>query len=196
VTSRSNRGLGEECSRVRRNSLSYVRRCGSCVGCANPNVGMRQTPPLSWRQGIRGEQTSPRSASIMLRFVRRKRAWRSDVAPLALARALSRWPVLLVNGDALMGRPQRNQWIAEFESGAGHLKNPLFLADMTMPSWLDLAESELGVLASQCLGRRIPDKQAIIDEGAGSASETKLKPSPSGSSQPTTPSPIAICRWN
>ena len=33
-------------------------------------------------------------------------------------------------------------------------------------SWLDLAESELGVLASQCLDRRIPDKQTIIDEVA------------------------------
>src|SRR5208283_5389597 len=36
--------------------------------------------------------------------------------------------------DALMGRTQRNQWLAEFESGAGHLENPLFLADVTMPS--------------------------------------------------------------
>lgn len=33
-------------------------------------------------------------------------------------------------------------------------------------SWLDLAESELGVLASQCLDRRIPDKQTITDEVA------------------------------
>src|SRR5208283_3977418 len=33
-------------------------------------------------------------------------------------------------------------------------------------SWLDMAESELGVLASQCLDRRIPDKQAIINEVA------------------------------
>jgi DDE superfamily endonuclease len=33
-------------------------------------------------------------------------------------------------------------------------------------SWLDLAESELGVLASQCLDRRIPDKQTLIDEVA------------------------------
>jgi hypothetical protein len=33
-------------------------------------------------------------------------------------------------------------------------------------SWLDLAESELGVLSSQCLDRRIPDKQTLIDEVA------------------------------
>ncbi len=31
-------------------------------------------------------------------------------------------------------------------------------------SWLDMAESELGVLSSQCLDRRIPDKQTLIDE--------------------------------
>jgi hypothetical protein len=33
-------------------------------------------------------------------------------------------------------------------------------------SWLDLAESELGVLSSQCLDRRIADKQTLIDEVA------------------------------
>ena len=33
-------------------------------------------------------------------------------------------------------------------------------------SWLDLAESELGVLASQCLDQRIPDKQAIVNDVA------------------------------
>jgi DDE superfamily endonuclease len=33
-------------------------------------------------------------------------------------------------------------------------------------SWLNLAESELGVLASQCLDRRIPDKQTIADQVA------------------------------
>ena len=31
-------------------------------------------------------------------------------------------------------------------------------------SWLNLAESELGVLASQCLDRRIPNKQILLDE--------------------------------
>jgi hypothetical protein len=33
-------------------------------------------------------------------------------------------------------------------------------------SWLNMAESELGVLASQCLNRRIPDKQTLIAEMA------------------------------
>jgi hypothetical protein len=33
-------------------------------------------------------------------------------------------------------------------------------------SWLNMAESELGVLASQCLDRRIPDKETLIREVA------------------------------
>ena len=33
-------------------------------------------------------------------------------------------------------------------------------------SWLDMAESELAVLSTQCLDRRIPDKQTLIDEVA------------------------------
>jgi hypothetical protein len=35
-------------------------------------------------------------------------------------------------------------------------------------SWLDLAESELGVLASQCLDRCIPDHQTLVTEVAAS----------------------------
>jgi hypothetical protein len=33
-------------------------------------------------------------------------------------------------------------------------------------SWLDMAEPELGVLAIQCLDRRIPDKPKLIEEVA------------------------------
>jgi DDE superfamily endonuclease len=33
-------------------------------------------------------------------------------------------------------------------------------------SWLDMAESELAVLATQCLDRRIPDKTTLIQEVA------------------------------
>ncbi len=33
-------------------------------------------------------------------------------------------------------------------------------------SWLDMAESELAVLAAQCLDRRIPDKQILIQQVA------------------------------
>jgi hypothetical protein len=31
-------------------------------------------------------------------------------------------------------------------------------------SWLDLAESKLGILTSQCLDRRVPDRQTLIAE--------------------------------
>src|SRR4051812_8823197 len=33
-------------------------------------------------------------------------------------------------------------------------------------SWLDIAESELSVLSGQCLDRRIPDQQTLIEEVA------------------------------
>ena len=35
-------------------------------------------------------------------------------------------------------------------------------------SWLDMAESELSVLSAQCLDRRIPYKQTLIEEVAAS----------------------------
>lgn len=54
--------------------------------------------------------------------------------------------------------------------------------------WLDLAESELGVLASQCLDRRIPDHQTLIAEvAAWSATATATTPKPIGTSQPKMP---------
>ena len=55
-------------------------------------------------------------------------------------------------------------------------------------SWLDMAESEPGVLATQCLDRRIPDKQTLISEVAACRTiETPITPKPTGNSQPPTP---------
>ena len=54
-------------------------------------------------------------------------------------------------------------------------------------SWLDLAESELGVLSSQCLDRRIPDKQTLVEEvAAWSRTATPITPMPIGTSQHPT----------
>ena len=42
-------------------------------------------------------------------------------------------------------------------------------------SWLDMAESELAVLSSQCLDRRIPDKPALTEEVAAWEAERNEK---------------------
>ena len=42
-------------------------------------------------------------------------------------------------------------------------------------SWLDLAESELAVLSRQCLDRRIPDTQTLIDEIASLGERPKCQ---------------------
>ena len=44
-----------------------------------------------------------------------------------------------------------------------------------LESWLDMAESELSVLSTQCLNRRIPDKQTLIDEVAAWQAERNKK---------------------
>jgi hypothetical protein len=54
-------------------------------------------------------------------------------------------------------------------------------------SWLDMAESELAVLASQCLDRRVPDKQILIHHAAWESNRNAITPKPTGSSRPTTP---------
>jgi hypothetical protein len=55
-------------------------------------------------------------------------------------------------------------------------------------SWLDMAESELAVLTSQCLSRRIPDNPTLEKKSLlGSAIETSITPRPIGNSQPKTP---------
>jgi hypothetical protein len=54
-------------------------------------------------------------------------------------------------------------------------------------SWLDMAESELAVLSTQRLDRRIPDRQTLIDEvAAWEERRTPLTPRPTGNSQPPT----------
>ena len=55
-------------------------------------------------------------------------------------------------------------------------------------SWLNLAESELGVLSSQCLDRRIPDKETLIDEIAAWEHDRNAHntPSQTGTSPPKT----------
>ena len=48
-------------------------------------------------------------------------------------------------------------------------------------SWLDMAESELSVLSSQCLDRRIPDKQTLIEKSLpGRTVATRITPWPIG----------------
>jgi hypothetical protein len=55
-------------------------------------------------------------------------------------------------------------------------------------SWLDMAESELAVLASQCLDRRIPDTQIFIHHvAAREVIAMPITPKPTGSSRPMTP---------
>jgi hypothetical protein len=49
-------------------------------------------------------------------------------------------------------------------------------------SWLDLADSELGILYSQCLDRRIPDKSPSTRLAPGSTSEMQTTPRPIGTS--------------
>ena len=58
-------------------------------------------------------------------------------------------------------------------------------------SWLDMAESELAVLSTQCLDRRIPDKKDLTAEvrksPPGKSAETPFTPRLTGNSQPPTP---------
>ena len=54
-------------------------------------------------------------------------------------------------------------------------------------SWLDMAESELGVLSSQCLSRRIADKQTLQREVAAWQDYRNKHQRPTGNSPQTTP---------
>jgi len=51
-----------------------------------------------------------------------------------------------------------------------------------------MAESELGILSTQCLDRRIPDKQTLTNEiAAWEEIATRFTPKPIGNSQPPMP---------
>jgi hypothetical protein len=51
-----------------------------------------------------------------------------------------------------------------------------------------MAESELGVLSSQCLSRRIPNKQILEERSMlGGDIATHITPKPIGNSRQTTP---------
>src|SRR5271157_3763745 len=80
---------------------------------------------------------SPRSPAAFIVLAALASVASTVQAPLPYAKAISGIVTLARFTcqwrDALMGRTQRNQWLAEFESGTGHLENPLFLADVTMP---------------------------------------------------------------
>ncbi len=55
-------------------------------------------------------------------------------------------------------------------------------------SWLDMAESELGVLASQCLDRRIADQKSWPTKWThGRITATATTPKQTGNSRPPTP---------
>jgi len=52
-------------------------------------------------------------------------------------------------------------------------------------SWLNLAESELGVLTKQCLDRRIPTNKPLSTKSPhGSTTETQAAPKQTGNSRP------------
>src|SRR5262249_31179456 len=54
-------------------------------------------------------------------------------------------------------------------------------------SWLDLAESELGVLSAQCLDRRIPENTPSSTKSPpGSTTATSITPNRIGTSPPRT----------
>lgn len=59
----------------------------------------------------------------------------------------------------------------------------------TQGNRLNLAEPELGVLSTQCLDRRIPDKQNLIEEIAAWEHElaTLTAPRQTGNSRPNCP---------
>jgi DDE superfamily endonuclease len=59
-------------------------------------------------------------------------------------------------------------------------------------SWLDMAESELAVVITQCLSRRIPDKTTSKRKSwPGRAIETNTTPKPTGNSRPRT----SVSNW-
>ena len=57
------------------------------------------------------------------------------------------------------GRPSQTEWRSSQKGGTSSITIPIATIGRRV-----LAESELGVLSSQCLDRRIPDKQTLVEE--------------------------------
>src|SRR5664279_4281043 len=62
-------------------------------------------------------------------------------------------------------------------------------------SWLDMAESELAVLAAQCLERRIPDKQILIHQVAAWEADRNVHHAKADAMPPASNSSIYALLW-
>ena len=167
--SRSNRGLGYEFSRVQRISLSSVGRRGSCLGCANPNVGMDQTPQLSWRRRIRGIQLDRRAPKrryrdIGLATVATELNFRLETLEPDLAEAVERGATTVLRARFGPSLNRRRRSVRAGEQGRRN--KPRRLARKARQSWrIPIGEF---VIPRQLRGRcqtKFPGRLTVVASG-------------------------------